>query len=291
MDVKKIGVLCIIAASLMWAIEPIVVKIAYSRSSFITTFTIRTIVISLIAVGYIFFTNKGKFKVNRKEIPMLAYVAIVGTLVADLLYYFALTKVAVINAVLIGHMQPVFIVLIGFFILKEDKLTKFDYIGIIIMTFASLMVTTRTIENLLAFKLGTWGDVFVLMSTISWASVAIVARKYLRTMNVGVLVFYRYSVAAVALIVYLMIQKGLGFPNIYQILSGVIVGIGVLLYYEGLKRIKAAQVTSLELTTPFFAAIFGFLFLKEVVTFMQIIGILLLVFGIYFISKKEETYF
>lgn len=39
----------------------------------------------------------------------------------------------VMNAVLIGHMQPIFIVLIGFFLLREDRSTRYDYSGIIIM--------------------------------------------------------------------------------------------------------------------------------------------------------------
>ena len=36
-----------------------------------------------------------------------------------------------------------------------------------------------------------------------------------------------------------------------------------------LKRIKAAQVSSLELSTPFFAAILGFFVLREFITIMQ----------------------
>ena len=68
---------------------------------------------------------------------------------------------------------------------------------------------------------------------------------------------------------------------------GIIIGIGTILYYEGLKRIKAAQVSALEFSTPFFAAILGFFILREFVTIMQIIGILLLFVGIYYLSKKE----
>ena len=90
MDIKKIGVLAVIGASLMWAIEPVVVKLAYANSSFIETFTVRTVIVTLMALLYIFFTNKGNFKVNKKQIPKLAYIAIVGTLIADLIYYFAL---------------------------------------------------------------------------------------------------------------------------------------------------------------------------------------------------------
>ena len=74
-------------------------------------------------------------------------------------------------------------------------------------------------------------------------------------------------------------------------LVGLVVGVGTILYYEGLKRIKAAQVSALELSTPFFAVVFAFLILQERATVMQISGIVLLVVGILLLSRKEEAYF
>jgi len=92
-------------------------------------------------------------------------------------------------------------------------------------------------------------------------------------------------------VIYLSLTSSLVLSSIYQILVGFVVGVGTILYYEGLKRIKAAQVSALELSTPFFAALFGFLILAELVTVMQISGIGLLVVGIYLLSKKEAAYF
>ena len=92
-------------------------------------------------------------------------------------------------------------------------------------------------------------------------------------------------------IVYLSLKSSLVLSNIYQILVGVIVGAGTILYYESMKRIKAAQVCSMELSTPFFAALLAFLVLREGVTVMQISGLVLLFVGVCFLSKKEEAYF
>ena len=69
----------------------------------------------------------------------------------------------------------------------------------------------------------------------------------------------------------------------------IVIGIGTILYYEGIRLIKAAQVSALELSTPFFATFLGYLVLREVITSMQFLGILLLLAGIYFLSKKEKT--
>ena len=47
----------------------------------------------------------------------------------------------------------------------------------------------------------------------------------------------------------------------------------------------------MELSTPFYAAILGFIILGETVTILQIVGIILLIIGIYLLSKKEKRSF
>lgn len=287
MDNKRIGVIVILLASLMWALEPVFAKLSYANSSFIQTFTIRAVVVALVAAVYALIT-RAQFKVPKKQISKIMYVAFAGTIFADLLYFYALTKIPVINAVLIGHMQPIFIILIGFFILKEDRLTKYDYIGIVIMMFAGLLVTTQNLQNLSMFKFGTLADLLVLFATLAWATTAIVTRKYLGSVHSGVLAFYRFMIASIFFVIYSLMNSSLMISSPYQVILGIVVGIGTILYYEGLKRIKAAQVAALELSTPFFAVILGLIILSEKVTLMQILGVSLLVVGIYFLSRKEK---
>jgi drug/metabolite transporter (DMT)-like permease len=285
---KYLGVLSILFASVMWAIEPIFAKLSYENSDAFQTSTIRAIFAAMTAFIYIAITNKDNLRIKKHQLTSLIYIAIVGTLFADFMYFFALTQVPVINAVILGHMQPIFIILIAFVFLKEDKLTMFDYFGISLMMISGILVTTQTLEHLLQYKFGTIGDLFVLSATIAWATTAIVMRKNLKNMNAGVITFYRFLFASLFFVAYLITTSNVGIVNIYQIIIGVVVGIGTILYYEGLKRIKVAQVSGLELSTPFFAAILAFIILGEIVTILQIIGIILLLVGIYFLSKKEN---
>ena len=288
MNSKHIGVASILLASIMWSIEPVLAKLSYQNSDFIQTSAIRAIFAALTALIYVGITNKANLKIKKRQIPTLLYIAVIGTLFADFLYFFALTQVPVINAVIIGHLQPIFIILIGFLALKTDKLKKYDFIGIAFMIFSGILVTTKTLDNLSMFKLGTTGDLLVLSAAIAWATTAIAMRKYLRNVNAGIITFYRFLFASILFVAYLILTSTIGISNIYQILIGIAIGIGTILYYEGLKRIKAAQVSGLELSTPFFATILAFFVLVESVTIMQIIGIFLLFVGIYFLSKKEK---
>jgi drug/metabolite transporter (DMT)-like permease len=241
------------------------------------------------ALVYALMTNRKGLRINRRQFSTLVYIALAGTLFADLMYLYALTRVSVINAVLIGHLQPIFIVFIGFLVLREDKLTRFDYTGIGFMIMAGLLVTTKTPKNLASFRLGSLGDLLVLSATVAWATTGIVARKYLTGMNAGVVAFYRFLFASIVFTVYLGSTSAIYIANVYQVLLGIVVGGGYILYYEGLRRIKAAQVAALELSTPFFAALLGFFVIGELVSMMQVVGICLLPIGIHCLSRREKT--
>ncbi len=283
MNAKNAGIIFVLCASLMWALEPVLAKLSYLNSDFVHTSVIRAMVVSLFAFTYSIFT-KGNFRVERKNIPKLFYIAIIGTVFADLIYFLAISMIPVINAVIIGHLQPIFVMLFGLFMLDE-RLTKYDYGGIFAMVSSAILITGKSPHNILSLKIGSFSDALVLFATISWATTAIVARKYLRNMNASIITFYRFSIASVILI---LIAQSVKLANAYQILVGIVVGIGTICYYEGLKRIKAAQVSALELSSPFFASILALIILHEFITILQAIGIALLFLGIYFLSKKSH---
>ena len=86
---------------------------------------------------------------------------------------------------------------------------------------------------------------------------------------------------------YVIATSKLFIANIYQVIAGIVVGIGIIMYYESIKRIKAAQAGALELSAPFFAAILGYIFFRETITIIQFAGMLLMFVGVYFLSRKE----
>ncbi len=288
-DAKKIGVLAILAASVIWAVEAVLARLTYSYSDVVSTAAARAFLVVPVALIYAALTAKGALNPGRKALPAIAYVVVMGTLVGDLVYYFALGKTSLLNAVLLGHLQPVLITLLGFLILRGDRLNRYDYAGIGLMLLAGTLVATRTVENLLGLHLGTIGDLYVLAATAAWATTAIAARKYLTALNAGVLTLWRYAIASAAFALYLAARGIFFVPSFTQLTIGVLVGIGTILYYEGLKRIKAAQVGALELSTPLFGAILGLTVFGEAVTGLQVLGIAVLVAGVLLLSKRERA--
>jgi drug/metabolite transporter (DMT)-like permease len=288
MNARSIGILSVLLASLLWALEPVLAKLSYQNSDFEHTLAIRAILVTLTALVYVVMTNRGNLRIDRRQLSALVYVAFAANVFGDIAYFLALTRIPVVNVVLIGNLQPIFIVTMGFLVLREERLRKFDYLAIVVMVTAGVLVATRSLENLMAFRLGTYGDLIVLIATVAWSTTTIAFRKYLKELNAGVVTFYRFLFASLVFAAYLVSSSGFGAVNVYQITIGIVVGVGTILYFEGLKRNKAAEVSSLELSTPLFAAVLGFLVLGELVTQIQIVGMSLLVIGVFLLSRREE---
>jgi len=288
MNARSIGILSVLLASLLWALEPVLAKLSYQNSDFEHTLAVRAILVTLTALIYVLMTNRGNLRIDRRQLSALVYVAFAANVFGDIAYFLALTRIPVVNAVLIGNLQPIFIVMLGFMVLREERLRKFDYVAIFVMVTAGVLIATRSLENLMAFRLGTYGDLIVLTATVAWSTTTIAFRKYLKEMNAGVVTFYRFLFASLVFAAYLVSSSGFAAVNVYQIMIGIVVGIGTILYFEGLKRNKAAEVSSLELSTPLFAAVLGFLVLGELVTQLQFVGMSLLVIGVFFLSRRQE---
>ena len=142
MNQKTVGIILILLTAIMWALDPVVAKLSYVNSDYLHLMSIRVSVVSLIAFFYVLITNKSSFKVTRTEFSALLTLAIAASIIAEMVYYYALAFIPVVNTTILAHTQPIFIVIVGYFFLKHDKLTKFDYIGIFLMIIAIVFLIT-----------------------------------------------------------------------------------------------------------------------------------------------------
>lgn len=291
MNHKFIGIILVLAAALMWAVEPVLAKLAFQQQSgVLLTSAVRALGVTIIASLYLIARRPKTVMVKRSDFTVLMYIALIGTVFADGLYLYSLTMIPVVNAVILGHLQPLFVLLFGILVVTSDTLNKNDYFGIFLLMIAAFFVTTRTVENLVSLRFGSIGNILVLFATIAWASTAVAMRKYLTGLHAGLITLYRFGIAGLVFSLFLIFTYD-GLFSVYTLFVGLVVGIGTVLYYEGLKRLKAAQVSALELTAPFFAAFIGFLILGETVTFFQFAGMILVLGGVWFISRHEPEHY
>lgn len=284
MNQKILGIAFGISAGAIWALETILGKLLFSSLTVMQVTASEILFATIIAFMYTFIKRE-KIQLDRFNIQDLVMVGIVGTVIAPFLFYYGLSQTFAVNATLIAHMQPFFIAILGFFFLKE-QLSQNDLMGGTLIIFAAVLITSRTVENLTNLKIGNFGDLMVFLAMCCWAIVAIPGKRLTKNASSAVIVSFRFLIASIIMLPILLYLNQLVITSIYQVLLGVLVGIGYICYYESMKRLKASQVAFTELSSPFFIAIFAWPLLGEIVTAFQIIGIVLLISGLYMLTKK-----
>ncbi len=278
------GILFGVSAGAMWAFEAILGKILLSSLSFIQVAASESFFATIISFAYILLSRKPvKIKASRKIDVLL--IGLVGSVLAPIAYFLGLKLTFAINATLLAHIQPLFVSILGFLFLGE-KIQKNDIIGGLVIGVAAILISGRSIENLLGLKFNV-GDLVVLFATFCWALVAVPGKRLTRTANSMLIVGYRFLVASIFFVPLLLILNQLVIESVYQIVLGVIIGLGYVFYYEGLKRIKANQVALTELSSPFFTAILAWFILGEYITGLQIIGAILLAIGLIILAWES----
>ena len=195
---KIVGVVSILLAAVIWAIEPVLARFSseINKGDSLETITVRAALVAFVGLMYVLLTRE-KIRMTRKQFSAIFFTALISSVVADLIYYKCLLMVPAVNAVLIGHLQPVFIVLMGFSFLKNDKLTIYDFGGILLMLTAATIVIARNTSGLFSFNFGTSGDLLVVLVTVLWALGSIIMRRNIKGLTAGVITLFRFTTAFV----------------------------------------------------------------------------------------------
>lgn len=283
---KVIGILFGISAGAMWAIEAILGKILLSSLSFMQIAASEAFFATITSLTYVLLSGK-PLKYEVSSLRDILLVGLLGSVLAPIAYFLGLSWTLAVNATLLAHLQPLLVSILGFIFLRE-KIWRNDIIGGLMIGFAAILITSRSIENLAALRFGNLGDIVVLLATLCWAMAAIPGKRLTKVAGSALIVGYRFLVASVFFLPMLIALNQLVIESVYQLALGVIAGLGYIFYYEGLKRVKASHVALTELSSPFFTAILAWFILGEYLTMMQIVGAMLLFSGLILLTQREK---
>ena len=233
------------------------------------------------AVVFIFYIKKPKWYWGKYFIGgILFYSSMV------ILYVVSIRLTTAANAIFLQFTAPLWVVIFGYFILKET-VSKFD---ILAMLFIFLGMGLFFIDDLTFY--GFWGNIMALVSGICFALVTVLIRKE-KDYAFEIVLFGNLITA---LICFPFILEGFGDSSKLDLLIifslGVFqLGIPYLLYTKALKYVKAIDAILTGMIEPVLNPIWVFLFIGEVIGEWAFIGGLMVLIGslgrAYFKQKIE----
>ena len=232
--------------------------------------------------------SKNVFRFPIKDMFLMIFAGVFFSL--DLLFFnMSLRNTSVANVNLMGSLACFILVPIGIIFFKESVKKSF-FVGAVVAAFGVFtLVNGRGSESVASF----YGDFLAFLSVVCYAfflSIVYGLRKKYNTMEI---MFFACIGSSISLYIFAYIIEGVVLPNGFKewlVVCGIsffgqIVGQGLFNYVLGKVNIQTSSL--LLLFSPVIAAIMGFFILGEKLGIFEILGIFIIILGVYF-AKRES---
>lgn len=289
---KKMGLIYIILASVLWGTSGIFVHhlAPYEMSSLQMTF-IRSLV-SVVCMGcYIIISNRELFKTNGKEI-LLFLGSGISFFATATCYYHSMQLTSISTAVVLMYTAPIFVMIYSVAFLGE-KLSKLKLLSVV-----GMIVGCGLVSGIIGgIKFNAFGIAIGFLSGISYAAYNIFTKVEMRMrINPVKANFYCFLFGTIAGFI---VSKPTGIIDCISLNPHMVImlaiGMGIFacvlpyfLYTLALKEIPAGTASSLGILEPMSATIFSVVIFKEQLYASSILGIVLILASVFLLSKQSE---
>ncbi|MCV0411673.1 DMT family transporter [Nitrosarchaeum sp.] len=229
-------------------------------------------------------------KISRRDITFMLLIGI--TEGAGLItYFYGISTSTAVNASIFSNSEIIFALVIAMLVFKERlHIKECIPFSMIIIGMMIIPIGNDLYQNDFSFSLVT-GDLLIIFSGLLYA-IDITLCKYLserfdvkKTVQV---VSFTCAAITISIIALFQIPIDIELAQIPNILVMSIAGTGMstLFFLMGLKLIGAVRTVLLYSTTSIFGIIFSGLILSEVVTFTDIISVVLVLSGIFLLRNR-----
>lgn len=202
----------------------------------------------------------------------------------------SLKYTSVASSTVLVNTHPVFIVLASFFILKE-KASKETLITIGIALTGSMIISTG--DSSLGSNI-LYGDILAILGALFVAGYMMIGGIIRQKLSVTSYTFIVYTSSTITLILLSLLTKTPLYPYPapellrFFLLAIFCTILGHSLFNWALEYVKPTFISTAVLGEPVFATIWAILFFSEIPRAWQIVGSLIILYGIYRYTRIEE---
>ena len=290
---KKIYVLLfLVLANLFWAGNYVFGEYLVAEMSPLQMTFSRWLIAVIFLVPLAHWIERPNWRNVWKEWKTLFILALLGVISYNFLLYEALQYTTSLNAALVNSINPAVIVLFSVLFLKEKMSTK-NAIGLVVSLLGVLLVLTKGQLHLIIHNAYNQGDLLMLIAILVWTIYSIIGRK---TKEIPPISATSISVIFALLIMLPMVVVSGSTFNFHLsqhaiigiVYMGIFPSVGSFIFWNiSLRHIDASKAgIYLNLITVFTA--FFSLLLGNHISFVQVVGGILVFIGVYLTSNKGK---
>ena len=280
--------------SAIWGSAFIAIKISLNYFSPVSVASYRLIVASIFLLIF-YIIGKYKTSLNRTDLIMLLFVGIVGNFLPFYLISWSEQHIQSSTAGILMGVGPILTLILSHFFTKDDRFTYSKLISISIGFIGVLFIFE--IDTLFNFgtanSLQLFSKFLIIIAALGYMISNIVAYNTLKHIDSFSITFFATLFGALVSVPFLLYSETIqpSYINFSALLPILYLGIfptalAFQLRYHITKTSGPVFLSYVAYLIPIFALIWGFVLLSEEIYLNSIIGITLILFGVY-IGKKN----
>ena len=250
---------------------------------------------SLFAFIFLFIINliKGNLKEVKKyklkDYLQISIIGILGTFLYNLFLYLGIDTLEASQAFIINYLWPIMTVVFACIILKE-KLTLRKSIAII-LSFIGVIIVTANGNLLNIGRESIIGAIYCILAAVSYGLFSVLNKQKGYDKFLSMMLFY--LVSFIISLIYIIISKDMIVIQVNQLIGLIWIGIftsaiAFTSWALALEKGDTAKISNLAYMTPFLSLIWTALILKEEINIYSILGLIVIILGI-FIQMKQDS--
>ncbi|NCC16976.1 MAG: EamA family transporter [Clostridia bacterium] len=291
----RFAALLVVLSSIIWATGGPIIKILldhglteneifFSKALFCA--------VSIVVFDMLFRKKISKIK-SKKDLLLLLICGVVGYLFYGMFYGYAVRRIPISVAVILVYMAPALVTLYSAVFFKE-KLTGMKKICLFLIMLGCVLVTGVFNEGL--GKLSLAGVLWGLASGICFAVYSITSSVLMKKYDAWTVTTYNFifSLAAISFMVDIPQAIGKVFADRTLLLTciyfAVFCGtISNLVYVKAMEYIPASTAAMITTIEPTATCMIGFIFFKEEINLLKMIGVVLIVAAVIRLNYNKAT--
>ena len=254
--------------------------------------TYRGIIAAILLIGTLALLNPKKLNLKLKDLPFFALYGFLSVTMTFILFFYAIKYTTVAMATILIYTYPAWVLLFSLLILNE-KLDK-QKITALLLTFTGCLLVVQ-IYNPSVLKFNLKGIIYGLFCSLGAASYTLFGKKATFKYDSWTVVSYALGFGALFLILFRGPQTLLNFNYpvtawIFIITLAIIPTLlGYSFYTRGLKYLEASRAGIVATWEVVVATALAFIIFGEKLSLIQILGAVLIFWGIFIIKKRRNT--
>jgi len=235
-------------------------------------------------------STKTEPTISKKDYRILVFVIICGSILAPYLLLQGLNETTATNTALLLNTECLFTVLIAFFFLRERG-DKKDYIGIFLLFFGVVILTTNAEFGRLSLTNQVYGNILIIGACFFWGIDNNLSKLLSKKRDIILVTGLKCFIGgSILLVVSQILGIGLIIPIVafpYLLTVGALsIAFSVLLFLFSLREIGSMQTGVMFATSSLFGALFSLVILGESLSFIQLVAGLIMLFGVYILYRR-----